>query len=76
MENNFLTTNIISHRGIHDNTKVYENTLESFKLAIRKKYTIELDIHLTKDNELIVFHDYNMRRLLKKNKIIEESTYE
>ena len=37
MNNNFLTKNIISHRGIHDNIKVYENTLESFKLALKKK---------------------------------------
>ena len=58
MNPNFLKTNLISHRGIHDNIKVYENTLESFKLAIKKKYTIELDIHLTKDNQIIVFHDF------------------
>ena len=75
MNNNFLITKIISHRGIHDNIKVYENTLESFKLSIKKDYIIELDVHLTKDNEVIVFHDYNMKRLLKKDKIIEESTY-
>ena len=67
MDNNFLITKVISHRGIHDNIKVYENTLESFKLAIKKDYTIELDVHLTKDNEVVVFHDYNMKRLLKKN---------
>ena len=75
MDNNFLITKVISHRGIHDNTKVYENTLESFKLAIKKDYIIELDVHLTKDNEVVVFHDYNMKRLLKKDKLIEDSTY-
>ena len=75
MNNNFLTNNLISHRGIHDNIKIYENTLESFKLAIKKKYTIELDIHLTKDNQIIVFHDYNTKRITNKNQIIEKTTY-
>ena len=75
MTNNFLTKTIISHRGIHDNIKVYENTLEAFKLAIKKKYIIELDIHLTKDNQIVVFHDYNTKRITNQNRIIEKSTY-
>ena len=66
---------IISHRGIHDNKKIYENTLEAIKLAKGKEYIIEIDIHLTKDDQLIVFHDYSTKRLLKENKIIEDSTY-
>lgn len=76
MPNNFLVTNLISHRGIHDNTRVYENTLESFKIAIKKKYIIELDIHLTKDNKIIVFHDYNAKRMTNKNLIVEKATYQ
>ena len=75
MKENFLIQSIISHRGIHDNIKIYENTIEAFKQAIKKNYTIELDIHLTKDNEIIVFHDYNLKRITGINKIIEESTY-
>ena len=35
-ENMFKQSKIISHRGIHDNKKVYENTLEAFELAIKK----------------------------------------
>ena len=73
--NNFLKNNLISHRGIHNNTSIYENTLEAFKLAIKKKYTIELDVHLTKDNQIVVFHDYNTKRIIGKNDIIEETTY-
>ena len=76
MPNNFLVTNLISHRGIHDNTRVYENTLESFKIAIKKKYIIELDIHLTKDNKIIVFHDYNAKRMTNINLIVEKATYQ
>ena len=71
-ENNY----IISHRGIYDNKEVYENTLEAFKLALYKKYAIELDVRLTKDNKVIVFHDANTKRLTCQDKVVEESTYE
>ena len=66
---------IIAHRGLYDNINVYENTKEAFKLAIKKNYIIELDIHKTVDNKIVVFHDYNTKRLFKTNLIIEKSTY-
>ena len=71
----FKEHRIIAHRGIHDNIKVFENTIESFKLAIKKKYIIELDIHKTVDNQIVVFHDYDTKRLLDNDLIIENSTY-
>lgn len=72
----FKKNKIISHRGIHDNKKVYENTLEAFELAIKKDYIIELDIHLTKDKKIVVFHDYNTKRITRIDKIVEQSTYQ
>lgn len=72
----FKESYIISHRGIHDNKEIFENTLEAFSLAIKKKYTIELDIRLTKDKQIIVFHDSNTKRITNQNKIVEESTYQ
>lgn len=71
----FLTQNIISHRGIHDNKKVYENSFQAIKKARDKGYIIEIDIHLTKDNKIVVFHDHNTERITGKNLIIENSTY-
>ena len=71
----FLTEKIISHRGIHDNEIIYENSIEAIRKAVRKKYIIEIDIHLTKDNQIVVFHDYNTKRITNKNMIIEEHTY-
>lgn len=60
----FLKKNIISHRGLHDNNKVPENSMVSFKRALRKKYIIELDVHLLKDNTVVVFHlDANLKRM-------------
>ena len=72
----FLTEKIISHRGIYDNKKIYENSLEAIKSAANKGYIIEIDIHLTKDNQLVVFHDYNTKRITGKDMIIENHTYE
>lgn len=62
---------IIAHRGVHNNIDIPENSLKAFELAITKKYPIELDIHLTKDNKLVVFHDDNLKRMTGKNTIIE-----
>ena len=72
----FLTKKIISHRGIHNNQTIYENTLEAFQLAKKKRYIIELDIRITKDNQIIVFHDENTKRITKEDRIVEKSTYQ
>ena len=73
MEKNysFLTERPFAHRGYHswslnDCRKIPENSLEAFKLAIEKNYSIEMDIHLTKDLDLIVFHDFFLGRLTTK----------
>ncbi|WP_251861019.1 glycerophosphodiester phosphodiesterase family protein [Clostridium sp. Marseille-Q2269] len=51
----------IAHRGA--SSLAPENTLESFKKAIQLKCDgIELDVHMTKDNELIVIHDEFLNR--------------
>ncbi len=74
LKKSFLTTNLIAHRGIHYN--YLENTLGAFKEAIKKNYIIELDVRLTKDKKVIVFHDNNLFRITGINKSITESTYE
>ncbi|OGH06276.1 MAG: hypothetical protein A2171_01680 [Candidatus Levybacteria bacterium RBG_13_35_9] len=48
---------IIAHRG--DTINYPENTIEAFKSAFEKDADgIELDVHLNKNNEVIVVHDY------------------
>ena len=69
----FLTKNLIAHRGVH--YEYLENSLKAFREAMYKGYIIELDIHLTKDKKIIVFHDYNLKRLTGILKNIEELTY-
>lgn len=58
----FLKKNIIAHRGLHNNDNP-ENSMGAFKRAIDKGYIIELDVHLTKDNKVVVFHDDNLKRM-------------
>lgn len=72
----FQTNSIISHRGIHDNQTVYENTLQAIKKAQDKNYIIEIDVRITKDNQIVVFHDSNTKRITGIDKIVEESTYQ
>lgn len=62
---------IIAHRGIFDNEKIVENTLESFQKAIECHYAIEFDVQLTKDNRLVVFHDDDLKRLANRNDIVQ-----
>ncbi len=52
---------IVAHRG--DMEHFPENTLASFQSAIDKGAdVIELDVHQTKDNEIVVHHDFYLDR--------------
>jgi len=59
----FLTNKLYCHRGMFDNEKIPENSMKAFKKALKFGYPIELDIHLTKDGNIIVIHDDNLKRL-------------
>ncbi len=59
---NKLNELIIAHRG--ESFDAPENTLASINLAWQRKvHSVEIDIQLTKDNELVVIHDYNTFRI-------------
>ena len=62
------------HRGIV-NKYFKENLLKSFKQSFKKSYGIETDIHATKDNEFICFHDFTLRRIFKKNLSVKNLNY-
>ena len=73
----FLLKKVISHRGVFDNSLgIPENSLESFKKAVEQGYSIELDIHVLKDNTVVVFHDDNLKRMTGIDKKINTFTYE
>ena len=71
-----IPNNKIAHRGMFDNIKIPENSLSSFKKALKYNYSIELDVQLTKDNILIVFHDTNLKRMTGVDKLVKDSNYE
>ncbi|MBQ8447654.1 MAG: glycerophosphodiester phosphodiesterase [Clostridia bacterium] len=58
----FALQNKYAHRGLHGEG-VPENSLAAFELACRAGYGIELDVHVTKDGELAVFHDDTLSRV-------------
>jgi len=63
----------IAHRGLHTE-EFTENGIKAFKNAIDHNLAIELDVHLTKDNKLIVCHDEELKRTTGKEGIIEDLT--
>ncbi|MBQ8627447.1 MAG: glycerophosphodiester phosphodiesterase [Agathobacter sp.] len=53
-----------AHRGLFDNNSdAPENSLAAFKKAVDAGYGIELDVQLSKDNKLVVFHDATLKRM-------------
>lgn len=66
---------IIAHRGIYNNINIPENSIPAFKRALKLNYPIELDVNITKDNVLVVFHDNNLLRMTGVNKNINDVTY-
>jgi len=62
------------HRGLAKK-KLEENTLAAFKYSFKKGYGIETDIHCTKDNKIICFHDFNLKNKFKVNRRIKDTNY-
>ena len=57
----------IAHRGLHDTEKgIYENTLSAASEAVNENYNIELDIQPSADMVPMVFHDFKLDRLTRK----------
>ena len=66
-----------AHRGLHNTDgSAPENSLPAFRLAAEMGYGIELDVHLTKDNQVIVFHDDDLLRMCGVDAKTEDFTYE
>ena len=53
-----------AHRGLFDNkSDAPENSLAAFQKAVDAGYGMELDVQLSKDQELVVFHDATLKRM-------------
>ena len=63
------------HRGIV-NKKYKENLLNSFKQSFKKGFGIETDIHTTKDNKFVCYHDFTLTRIFKKKQSVKNLNYQ
>lgn len=61
----------VAHRGYWNEDRT-ENGIPAFKAALENNIAIELDVHLSKDNHLVVCHDENLLRTTGKEGIIED----
>lgn len=63
-----------AHRGLHSRG-VPENSMPAFLAAAEHGFPIELDVHLTKDKRIIVFHDDTLLRMCGIDRAPEDLTY-
>lgn len=53
-----------AHRGLYtEDQRIPENSLPAFDAAVQAGYGIELDVQLTKDKQVVVFHDDTLQRV-------------
>ena len=62
---------VFAHRGLHSSA-VCENTLNAFDRACKNGFGIELDVQLTRDATLVVFHDDDLKRMLNDDRRVDE----
>lgn len=65
----------IAHRGLFDKTEAPENSLEAFRRAVSGGFGIELDVQLTADGKLVVFHDESLKRMCGVSRKIWKCNY-
>lgn len=70
-----MKNKLIAHRGLHDKDTP-ENSMGALKKALEKDIAVEFDVHLLKDNKIVVFHDNNLKRMTGIDKKINELSYD
>lgn len=59
-----MSKRFFAHRGLFDNkSEAPENSLAAFKKAVDVGYGMEFDVQLSKDDQLVVFHDATLKRM-------------
>ena len=71
----WITSKVIAHRGLYTEG-IPENSLSAFLNAAKNGYTIELDVQITSDGEIVVFHDYNALRMTGHDLEINKTKFE
>lgn len=62
-----------AHRGLHNEERA-ENSMSAFLAAAEAGYGIELDVHLSRDGKLVVFHDKTLNRICGVNGHVSDFT--
>ncbi|MBR6747359.1 MAG: glycerophosphodiester phosphodiesterase [Clostridia bacterium] len=77
MPGNSLCGRSYAHRGLHSlRNQVPENSLQAFSYAASRGYGIELDVRLSADGQVVVFHDDNLSRMTDDPRLVSAVTYE
>ena len=71
----WLLNTPIAHRGLHDDI-IPENSIPAFERAIEGGFNIEIDVHLSADGQLVVFHDADLKRMCGVEKAVKDCTIE
>lgn len=68
----WLTARPVAHRGYHDRTQGrIENTVSAVTAAVTRRFAVEIDLRLTADEEIVVFHDDTLDRLTEASGPVE-----
>lgn len=72
-DDSWLLNKPVAHRGLHND--IYpENSMGAFEYAVKCGFPIEMDVHLTCDGHLIVFHDNDLLRVTGDRRMTESVT--
>jgi glycerophosphoryl diester phosphodiesterase len=63
---------IFAHRGM--SFEFPENTLVSYEKSLEEGFGLEIDVHRSKDGNLVIIHDLNVKRLTGIDKPVTEMT--
>ena len=72
----FLGAKHVAHRGLFENsTTAEENTLPAVSAAVEAGFGVEIDVRMTADEQVVVFHDDNLDRVAGVEGKVSEMTY-
>ncbi len=75
----WIVKNPICHRGLWSNVKedgVPENSIKAYQLASQLKRPIEIDLYMTKDGEIVSYHDKYLERMTGEKDFVYNKTLE
>ena len=66
-----------AHRGLHNiDQGIPENSLAAFRAARDRGFGVEMDLQLSRDGQVVVFHDGNLQRLCGLDASVDSLTWE